>query len=175
MIGTVRVDNRLPVRHFAIHYVAKKREIASRYDEAFRSVPGLFRLRAAEWACSNEWLYTLGIDEATFGQSSRAVMRILAEMNVQTRPLWQPLHLSLAHREAQRVNSDVAERLYRDGLSLPCSVGLSWQAQRRVIDGIKSARRRVGLTPSGRKLRASADAHGGLNGGSGARNGRARE
>jgi perosamine synthetase len=72
--------------------------------------------------------------------TSRALLHALAERGIQTRPLWQPLHRSLAHAGAYVVDGSVAERLHRDALSLPCSVGLSDQAQADVIGSIHAQR-----------------------------------
>jgi perosamine synthetase len=56
---------------------------------------------------------------------------------MQTRPLWQPLHLSRAHAGCQTIGGEVAERLYATGLSLPCSVGLKPEDQERVIAAVR--------------------------------------
>jgi perosamine synthetase len=66
-------------------------------------------------------------------------MRSLHAQKIQTRPLWQPVHLSPAHQPAQAFHCDTAERLYRDALSLPCSVGLAEADQRRVVSAVRSA------------------------------------
>ena len=46
------------------------------------------------------------------------------EAGIQARPLWQPLHCSPAYAQSLVVGGAVAERLNRQALSLPCSVGL---------------------------------------------------
>ncbi len=117
-------------------YVAAKRRIAARYRESLADLSGLALMAEAEWAFSTFWMYTVLIDEKTFGCSSRALLARLHAQNIQTRPLWQPLHLSPAHAGAQFLHSGVSERLYRDALSLPCSVGLQPEQQDRVIDAI---------------------------------------
>jgi perosamine synthetase len=72
----------------------------------------------------------------TCGVTSRRLMRLLADVGIQTRPLWQPLNLSVAHRGAYAVECPVAERLHRQAISLPCSVGLSEVAQEAVISAV---------------------------------------
>lgn len=139
-IGCAQLE-RLP------EYVAKKRAIAARYDEALLPLIGLGRLRQAEWARSNEWLYTLTVDGAALGQDGRAVLRRLGEQGIQARPLWQPLHRSPAHRGAIRAGGEVAERLNREGLSIPCSVGITNEQQERVVECL-----RVSLFPEQRGL-----------------------
>jgi perosamine synthetase len=120
-------------------YLAAKREIAQCYELTLGSLPGLTLMAEAPWAQSAFWLYTILIDEALFGMNSRQLLNVLAAQKIQARPLWQPMHLSAAHAGAQASDCSVAERLNRDGLSLPCSVGLSAQDQSRVIDAISEA------------------------------------
>ena len=81
-------------------------------------------------------MYTVLIDEARYGRDSRALLKALEADAIQTRPLWQPLHRSRAHEGAFHGGCPVAERLNREALSLPCSVGLSEADQRRVSDRI---------------------------------------
>ena len=78
------------------------------------------------------------VDEARYGLDSRALMRHLAEVGMQTRPLWQPLHLSPAHVGGLERACPTAERLKRDALSLPCSVQLAAD-QRRIITALMSS------------------------------------
>jgi perosamine synthetase len=77
------------------------------------------------------------VDQELYGTDSRDLLRLLAARKIQTRPLWQPLHLSGAHRGESHNPCPVAERLNRDALSLPCSVGLTDDEQARVIEAIR--------------------------------------
>lgn len=113
--------------------IAAKRRIAARYVEALAELPGLTPMPAASWAESVYWLYTVLIDRRGSGLSSREVLARLAARKIQTRPLWQPLHRSPAHPGAPVLGGGVAERLHRDALSLPCSVGLAPEDQDQVI------------------------------------------
>ena len=117
-------------------YIAAKRRIAARYQETLKDLPGLTLMGEAEWAESTFWMYTVLIDEPRFGGSSRTLLAKLQDRKIQTRPLWQPLHLSTAHAGAKMLHNGVSDRLYRDALSLPCSVGLKPDQQDRVIEAI---------------------------------------
>ena len=119
-------------------FVAAKRRIAAEYSAGLDGVPGIAPMRQAPWAESVFWLYSILVDGSTFGMTSRALLRNLDELGIQTRPLWQPGHLSPAHRGAFATDCSVAERLNRDALSLPCSVGLAPDAQARVIEAISA-------------------------------------
>jgi perosamine synthetase len=112
-------------------YVAAKRATASRYHRAFQSIPDLTLPLEASWAFSTFWLYTFLV-----GGGSRLLMRYLSCQQIQSRPLWQPLHRSPAYRGCQAYGVEVADRLYRDALSLPSSVGLSPIQQGKVLESV---------------------------------------
>ena len=90
-----------------------------------RDLPGVGLMRQASWALSAWWMYTVRISQGEYGMDSRALLSMLESAGIQTRPLWQPNHLSRAHSGSRNVGGDVAEQLYREALSLPCSVGLT--------------------------------------------------
>jgi perosamine synthetase len=119
-------------------YVAAKHRIAARYDAAFSELEGIEPMKSDPRVETIHWMYTVMVDEANYGMNSRALMRHLAAKGVQTRPLWQPMHLSPAHKEAQSRSCSVADGLFHHALSLPCSVGLHTGDQDRVIEEIRS-------------------------------------
>jgi perosamine synthetase len=121
-------------------HILCKRGVAEAYASAFAEVPGLRLMAEAPWAFSSFWLYTVLVDEAEYGTSSRDLRRRLAASGIEARPLWQPLHLSRAHRASPSYCGDVAEALYRNALSLPSSVGLAPEDQQRVISVVAAAR-----------------------------------
>jgi perosamine synthetase len=111
-----------------------KRKVAFAYGEALHDLPGITTMREASWARSAFWMYTILICGEEFGMDSRTLLKELARHNIQTRPLWQPLHMSKAHAGAYTTGCPVAERLNQEALSLPCSVGLTHDQQMYVID-----------------------------------------
>lgn len=106
-------------------YIEKKRWLGEEYTKAFAKIPGVTMMREAEWAHSIFWLNTVLIDEAEYGHDSRWLMRNLDKQGIQARPLWQPLHRSAAHPQAQFSGGSVADDLNRQALSLPSSVGIT--------------------------------------------------
>lgn len=117
-------------------YVVKKIAIADRYTRALAEVPGIDLMKTAAWAQSTYWMFTVLVREGLFGKGSRALLKALAERGIQTRPLWQPMHMSPAHARVESRPMPVSEELAKDALSLPCSVGLSLEEQDRVIAAI---------------------------------------
>jgi perosamine synthetase len=123
-------------------YIAAKRRIAACYAERLRAVPGLTPLGEAAWAKSTFWMSAIRVDADAYGMDSRALMRRLEERGIQTRPLWQPIHRSAAHSQDASTRCPVSERLNREALTLPCSVGLTAEQQERVIAEIAAGARR---------------------------------
>jgi len=118
-------------------YVAAKREIANRYSSALGDVSGIVPMRQASWAKSTFWMYTVLIKEEKFGINSRQLLQALAAQKIQCRPLWQPIHQSPAHALSRAGELPVSEQLSKEALSLPCSVGLSKDAQQKVINQLR--------------------------------------
>ena len=123
--------------------VAAKRATAEAYTSALSGIPGVRCPEEPEGARSTFWLYTILVDEKEAGMGSRALMRHLERIGIQTRPLWQPMHLSPAHRGSYATDCSVSERLNRQAISLPCSVGIGERERTRVVESVRAALRRT--------------------------------
>ncbi len=118
-------------------FIARKQSIAAAYRAAFQSETGITAMSEAPWARSIFWMYTVLVNDALYGQSSRRLLQRLAEHGIQARPLWQPMHRSPVYRQAQVVGGRVADELNQTALSLPSSVGLSDAALHSVVEAIR--------------------------------------
>ena len=123
------------------HFLDRKRQIAARYDEAFRGVDGLSRPATIHDGVSASWLYSIAVDPDTFGIDRRALAARLAGHRIEARPLWTPVHTFPPYAGSAAVLTGQADRLFAQGLSLPCSVSLTPHDQDYVIDAVLSARR----------------------------------
>ncbi len=115
------------------HFLAKKKQIAKRYQTAFQNLPQITTMPTAPGVTNALWLYTIRLKN----QSSRPLLQHLERLGIQTRPLWQPMHLSPAHSDLPPRQCPVAEQLNAECLSLPCSVGLTDDDHNRVIQAIR--------------------------------------
>jgi perosamine synthetase len=121
-----------------VEYVAAKRRTASDYGEKLRQIPGITPMEEARWASSTYWMYTVLVDRAAYGCGSRELLQRLAAARIQARPLWQPMHASSAHADVKPNRScPVADRLYCDALSIPCSVGITDAQREKVVQAIR--------------------------------------
>ena len=117
-------------------HLRRKRKIAERYRESFGGIDGLSWIEPATDVAGAWWLFTLAIDAAVTRLSARDLMRRLADVGIDSRPLWQPIHMSEPYLGALRLGGDNAATLYEQALSLPSSVGLSSDDQSRVISTV---------------------------------------
>ena len=122
-------------------FVAAKRATAQRYADGIGDIPGLTLISEPPGGRSAFWMFTILIDESEFGCSSRDLLQRLEAEGIQSRPLWQPMHMSRPFRGAPRSEMDVADRLFSQGLSIPCSVGITGDEQDRVINAVRAAAR----------------------------------
>lgn len=121
--------------------VNAKRRIFAAYSEALSNCPGITPMREAEeWAFSVYWMYTVLVEENIYGIDSRALMARLTDASIQSRPLWQPLHCSPAHAGWVQNDCPIAEKICRNSLCLPCSVGITEGEIARVVHIIKGIR-----------------------------------
>jgi perosamine synthetase len=123
-----------------VSYVECKRKITREYNAQLSGVDGLTLPKQADWAASNCWMYALLIDAKRYGESSREVAQRLKLNSIESRPFWLPVHRQIPFRDCQAYRIEVADHLYAEGLSLPCSVGLSGEQQRRVISELLAPR-----------------------------------
>lgn len=118
-------------------FLARKREIARRYDEGLADLPGVGLPPRAPWAAPSFWLYTIRIDPWRFGRSRQEVRQALASRGIESRAIWVPAHLMAPYQGLPVLGGGVAERLFAEALSLPSSVGLTPEDQARVIRAIR--------------------------------------
>ena len=121
--------------------VARRRAIRQRYEAELRHLPGIGFLTDAPYGLSNAWLTCITIDRTAFGASSETVRRHLQDKNIESRPVWKPMHLQPAFRQCHVRGGAVAARLFATGLCLPSGSGLSAADQASVIAGIEEVSR----------------------------------
>ncbi len=119
-------------------FIQAKREIARNYACLLASLPGVSPMKESPWATSTFWMYTVTLPGAV-EIDRRAVSAYMRRQGIQTRPLWQPLHRTPAHRGSQAYRCEIAEELYERAISLPCSASLEQDAQRRVVTSLAEA------------------------------------
>ncbi|MDQ3917568.1 MAG: DegT/DnrJ/EryC1/StrS family aminotransferase, partial [Acidobacteriota bacterium] len=118
--------------------VRRRREIAFRYRDAWADLPGLELMPQASYGLHTNWLSCFLVDEGRFGASRDALISALDEANIESRPVWKPMHLQPLYQDAERYGGGVAEDLFARGICLPSSSSLSEEDQRHVIETVRA-------------------------------------
>lgn len=116
--------------------VAARRTVFGRYVAGLSDLPGVSFMPEPAWCRSTRWLSVALFDPAR-GPDREAVRRALDEAGIESRPVWKPLHLQPAFRDATVLGGEVAAGLFERGLCLP-SGAMSASEQGRVIRAIRS-------------------------------------
>ncbi len=113
--------------------VTARRKMHQFYDDLFNGIPGitLFREPSSDYF-SNHWLTCLLID-TNLAPFSPEVLRIhLENSNIESRPLWKPMHLQPVFNGCPYYGEQVAEDLFTKGLCLPSGSNLSIEDRARM-------------------------------------------
>lgn len=86
----------------------------------------------------NCWLTAILVDESEAGWSSLELLEFLERLNIESRPLWKPMHLQPLYRDARFFGGNIAERLYASGLALPSGSAMSDPDIERVLSAISA-------------------------------------
>ena len=122
-------------------FVAKRRNIFQRYYNAFSHIDGFTFMQEADYGKSNRWLTTLTVDEKVTGISRTQIIDVLEKENIESRPVWKPMHMQPLYQKCEYIKSDdrdVSAELFENGLCLPSGSSLSEEDQGRIIDIILS-------------------------------------
>jgi len=121
--------------------VAQRRANHVRYREFFEAWNAKgFDIRFQDeptGSFSNRWLTTILVDPATNGGLTRERLRLAMELdNIESRPLWKPMHLQPVFSEAPYYGENVSETLFDTGLCLPSGSNLTVADFERVFDNL---------------------------------------
>jgi perosamine synthetase len=106
-------------------HMERRREIAAWYREELGALPGVVLSPEAPWARSAFWISCLVLDGADEAERD-GVMERLAELGVETRPFFYPVHtMPMYAGDRGRGAFPVAERLAAGGINLPSGAGLT--------------------------------------------------
>lgn len=111
--------------HVLSERVRRKREIFEAYQRLLGDLPGLAFMPEAPWGRCNRWLTVITVDPHLFGATREDIRLALEAENIESRPLWKPMHLQPVFRGCEVVGGAVAEALFRDGLCLPSGTAMS--------------------------------------------------
>ncbi len=120
-------------------HIARRRAIHQLYTDLLKDVPCItVQQNPSEDFDSNFWLTCILVDSEKAGFSREDVRLHLADENIETRPLWKPMHLQPVFKQSPFYGDGTSERLFDKGLCLPSGPTLTDDDICRVVDEIKS-------------------------------------
>jgi dTDP-4-amino-4,6-dideoxygalactose transaminase len=136
--------------------VKKKWEIFEHYKQALENIPGIEFMPEAPYGRSNRWLTVILITPEEFGVDRETIRLALEAENIESRPIWKPMHLQPVFnisefkvqgiREKDRVNArviggEIAEDFFNRGLCLPSGTAMTEEDLDRVVTVITNCRK----------------------------------
>lgn len=122
--------------------VNARRTIFNRYQKELSGIDGLDFMPEARYGRANRWLTALTVDPDRCGVTAVQIMDALADLNIEARPVWKPLHLQPLFKDSAyypyELNKSVSDELFIKGICLPSGSNMTEDDQLRVIEGIKS-------------------------------------
>jgi dTDP-4-amino-4,6-dideoxygalactose transaminase len=116
--------------------VSQRRHNYSYYHKNLSHLPGLEFMPEADYGTCTRWLTCLTIDPAKFGCDRETIRTTLAAQNIETRPVWKPMHLQPIFKNYATVGGKVAADLFEYGLCLPSGSNLTDEDLDRVVKAI---------------------------------------
>ena len=115
--------------------VARKREIFALYERELGTIEEVAFMPEIDESWGNRWLTTLVLEHT---DPSRLITALETE-NIESRPLWKPMHLQPLFRDAIVIEDGTSEKLYAQGVCLPSGSSMQDTEVVRVCDIIKKA------------------------------------
>jgi len=113
--------------------VAQKRKIFSWYKEYLEDVEEISFMPEFDGSKGNRWLTTL-----TFAKTDyNVIISALEEVNVESRPLWKPMHMQPVFKDATSYLDGTSEALFSRGLCLASSTTMTKDNVKMICDVIK--------------------------------------
>jgi dTDP-4-amino-4,6-dideoxygalactose transaminase len=118
--------------------VAARRRNFAFYQDALGDLPGIEFMPEAEFGKCTRWLSCLTFDPNIGGIDREQVRLKLLAQQIESRPVWKPMHLQPVFNDCECVNNGVAEDLFQKGLCLPSGSNLTEEELQRVTTQIRT-------------------------------------
>jgi dTDP-4-amino-4,6-dideoxygalactose transaminase len=117
--------------------IERRRQINREYRNALGELPGIDFMPIEDYGESNYWLTCMLVDPERFGASREDIRLALEDADIESRPVWKPLHLQPVFRSVRSIGGQVCADIFDRGLCLPSGSQLSEEDQQRVIATIR--------------------------------------
>ena len=133
--------------------VAARQRINARYRELLGDAPGIDFMPASTDGTSNCWLTCITVDPGSFGADREQIRLALEAEDIESRPVWKPMHLQPVFADSPIYGGDVSARLFERGLCLPSGSAMTDDDQDRVVRTLLATRSRTVAPTASRRPR----------------------
>ncbi|WP_344754223.1 DegT/DnrJ/EryC1/StrS family aminotransferase [Leifsonella bigeumensis] len=112
--------------------IARRRQHRAWYRELFEGVRGVTIFGGEDDAQDNVWLTSILVDPDVAGWRAAELSAALAADDIESRPLWKPMHLQPVFAGARSLVTGASERLFTTGLTLPSGSALDDSQMARI-------------------------------------------
>jgi dTDP-4-amino-4,6-dideoxygalactose transaminase len=116
--------------------IDRRRHTNQAYRAALGDLPGIEFMPQAPYGEPNYWLTCIVIDREQFGADREEIRLALEARDIESRPLWKPLHLQPVFADVPVVGGAVCAGLFERGLCLPSGSSLTAADRDRVVDTV---------------------------------------
>lgn len=118
--------------------VQSRRKVFEWYRLQLQNKKGISFVEEPQGYFSNRWLTTILIDPVQAGFTREDLRLALEKENIESRPLWKPMHLQPVFEQYPFYGDGTSERLFRDGLCLPSGSNLTDDDRSRILEVFNS-------------------------------------
>lgn len=113
--------------------IALRKKMHQFYLDIFSDVEGIEVLKEpTKDYDSNHWLSCIVVDQSVTGFSNEDIRLELLSYNIESRPLWKPMHMQPVFESCEYYGGNVAGDLFRDGLCLPSGSNVTDEDRKRI-------------------------------------------
>lgn len=119
--------------------IQQRRAVNDFYKDVFSNIDAvnLFSEASSDFF-SNHWLSSITIDKKVTTRTNQELMAAFAEENIETRPLWKPMHLQPVFNDCPYYGETVSEELFTAGLCLPSGSNITNDDKNRIYEVISN-------------------------------------
>ena len=114
--------------------VSAKKRVYDTYKACFEGITPIKLMPILEKGQPNYWLSVITLD-STYGVTPKQIINSLAQSNIESRPVWKPMHLQPVFKECKYFthDGDISAELFRIGVCLPSGSAMTPEEQENVI------------------------------------------
>lgn len=130
--------------------IGQRKQIRAMYKDLFADIPGVTIFQSEETLGNsqdnkaqqddqdNNWLTAVVVDPEAAGWTAGELGDFLRERNIESRPLWKPMHMQPVFAEAGAITNGSSQTMFEQGLTLPSGSALTQEQRQTAVGAVAS-------------------------------------